>query len=126
MVEGNCVNAPVVDCTTSGFRTRIDGPHTRMLRTILAHTGDDSETATLHRLIFDAYMALQDAPEVEQGLRPPAPEDGREGSGEPPASLPSVVSLAEAKRLHPSSRPAVEYVDACVYCGERSKHGRCS
>jgi len=114
------------------------------------------------------------APPVEQGSRPPAPEDGREGSGEPPASLPSVlypcktifctegrgctkdplwsftdqnvlpwigeaccddhipdgwvkpVSLEESKALHPSSRPVVEYVKACVFCGERSSHGRCS
>lgn len=34
------------------------------------------------------------APPVERGSRPPAPEDGREGSGEPPASLPSVLSPA--------------------------------
>lgn len=69
------------------------------------------------------------APPVEQGSRPPAPEDGREGSGEPPASLPSVLSpptLEESKALHPSSRPVVEYVKGCPYCGERSSHGRCS
>lgn len=63
------------------------------------------------------------APPVERGSRPPAPEDGREGSGEPPASPPSVLSasnvghmqdpydappltLEESKALHPSSRPA--------------------
>ncbi len=69
------------------------------------------------------------APPVEQGSRPPAPEDGREGSEEPPASLPSVLSpptLEESKALHPSSRPVVEYVKGCPYCGERSSHGRCS
>lgn len=157
------------------------------------------EYARIHDLTISAAaseMLRSFAPSVEQGLRPPAPEDGREGSGEPPASLPSVswwggggqpftpastkpvdrsqwgqylctahlgltqdapqcleaaevdvldengewdancacpehhpfppLTLEESKALHPSSRPVVEYVDQCVYCGERSKHGRCS
>ena len=122
------MSAPVVDCTTGPARVRFDDPSTAMLRTIQAVRGLPTLTVAAQWAAEVAYMALQDAPEVEQGLRPPAPEDGREGSGEPPASLPSVLSLPEAKRLHPSntgvfSRPMAHVhhgIGACVFgeeCG---------
>lgn len=88
-----------------------------MLRTIKAARGFTTVTAAAQWAAEVAYMALQDAPEVEQGLRPPAPEDGREGSGEPPASLPSVISLAEAKRLHPSNTGVFSHPMAHVHHG---------
>lgn len=100
------------------------------------------EYARIHDLTISAAaseMLRSFAHSVEQGLRPPAPEDGREGSGEPPASLPSVLSasnvghmqdpydappltLEESKALHPSSRPAllphVHLADGqCVFDG---------
>ena len=53
------------------------------------------------------------------------PGDGREG-GPSPSGPPSMLTLEQSKALHPSSRPAVKYVAQCVYCGERSQHGRCS
>jgi len=91
------------------------------------------EYARTHDLTISAAaseMLRSFAPSVDAGTTPPGcPEDGREGSGEPPASLPSVLSpltLEESKALHPSSRPVVEYVKGCPYCGERSSHGRCS
>lgn len=87
------------------------------------------EYARIHDLTISAAaseMLRSFAHSVEQGLRPPAPEDGREGSGEPPASLPSVLppplTLEESKALHPSSRPAllphVHLADGqCVFDG---------
>lgn len=111
------MSAPVVDCTTGPARVRFDDHSTAMLRTIKAARGFTTVTAAAQWAAEVAYMALQDAPEVEQGLRPPAPEDGREGSGEPPASLPSVISLAEAKRLHPSNTGVFSHPMAHVHHG---------
>lgn len=71
------------------------------------------EYARTHDLTISAAaseMLRSFAPSVDAGTTPPGcPEDGREGSEEPPASLPSVPSppptLEESKALHPSSPP---------------------
>lgn len=85
--------------------------------------------ARTHKLTISeavSQMLRQVAPLVEdRASLPVSPGDGREGAATATAA-PSVSDLERAKALHPSSRPVVEYVKACVYCGERSAHGRCS
>lgn len=68
-----------LDATLGALRLRIDDTAAHQLRTIRAVTGDRTLSAAIHRVIFDAYMALPSAHSVDAGELPPESPEGGPG-----------------------------------------------
>lgn len=87
------MSAATVDTSLGALRLRIDDTAAHQLRTIRAVTGDRTLSAAIHRVIFDAYMALPSAHSVDAGELPPDRPEGGPGQGEaqPPAPLPALL-----------------------------------
>ena len=81
------MSAAPVDTSLGSLRLRIDETAAHQLRTIRAVTGDPTLSAAIHRVIFDAYMALPSAHSVETGTPCPESPEGGPGQGttRPPA-----------------------------------------
>lgn len=55
------MSAATVDTSLGSLKLRIDDTAAHQLRTIRAVTGDRTLSTAIHRVIFDAYMALPSA-----------------------------------------------------------------
>ena len=97
------MSAATVDASLGSLRLRIDETAAHQLRTIRAVTGDTTLSAAIHRVIFDAYMALPSADSVDTGkpcsVAPERPEGGP-GQGERTPPAPTMYPLYRHPLAH--------------------------
>ena len=101
------MSAAPVDTSLGSLRLRIDETAAHQLRTIRAVTGDPTLSASIHRVIFDAYMALPSAGSVDAGkpcsVAPERPEGGP-GQGDSHSPAPTIYRHPLAHIHHSTER----------------------